>query len=153
MRKTAGCAVAILGLLAGCSWQSGVMTGAHMGANAARQDLHVKVFLDDHEASQNTAKKAATGYARWKIGDHVGTSPKLKFIIEKPDKFGRITMVSVAIHQEFKGDYSNQAEYTVVSKSQDPEAQLKPDTVYDFGAMPEGFKISNLTGQEVPKVE
>ena len=48
-------ATATLTLLTGCSWESGAWTGAQVGMNLSKNPLHVKVFLDDHKAEQNTA--------------------------------------------------------------------------------------------------
>lgn len=145
--------LALAAAVCGCSWQSAGWEGVRIGKNVSRKDSHLKIWLDDQPAEQNTLKKAMSGYSRWRIKEQVGTSPKLKFEIEEPERFGRITMVSVSIHQQFEADYSHQAEFTIFSKSQEPADQMKPDTVYDFGKMPAGFKIINLTGKEVDKVD
>lgn len=137
----------------GCSASGAGWEAFRIGKNVSRKDSHLKIWLDGEEAKQNMAKKAMSGYSKWKIKEQVGTSPKLKFQIEDPDRFGRITMVAVSIHQEFEADYSHQAEYTIVANSNEPGDQLKPDTEYDFGKMPAGFKILNLTGKEVDKVD
>ena len=95
-------------------------------------------------------KEAATGHSNWTIKDQVSSAPKLKYEIESPDKFGRITMVIVSIHQEFGADFSHQAEFTITSRDMNnPEAQLKPDTEYDLSNPGSGFKVTDLTGKEV----
>lgn len=128
-------------------------TALHVGKNLARKDSHIKVWLDGQEGKQNTLKKAATGYSRFKIDGPTGTGPTLKFDIEDPDKFGRITMVTVSIHQKFEADYSHQAEFTVVARdTNNPQAQMKPGTDYNLGGPGADFKTFNLTSQEVSGV-
>jgi hypothetical protein len=143
----------VLSAAAGCSWQSGAMTGANLGLNLARKDSHLKISLDGHPARQNTLKKAATGYSEWKVEERIGCCPRLRFQIEEPERFGRITMVAVSVYQQFQADYSHQAEFTITAASSDPAAQLKPDTEYDLGRLPPGFVILDLTGKVVDKVE
>lgn len=137
----------------GCSGSSAAWTGARIGMNLAKKDSHLKIWLDNERAEQNTVKKAATGYSEWKIKEQVSCAPKLKFDIEDPEKFGRITMVVVSIYQQFEADYSHQAEFTVTANSQEPGDQMKPDVEYDLGQLPAGFKVINLTGKTVDKVE
>jgi hypothetical protein len=139
--------------MTGCSAGGAASTGGRMGLNLLRKDSHLKVWLDGEQGKQSTLKKAATGYSRFKIKEPVSTSPKLKFEIEDPDKFGRITMVSLQIHQEFEADYSHQAEFTVFAQNtNDPQAQMKPGTEYDLGAPGPDFKVLNLTNAEVAGV-
>lgn len=136
--------------LAGCSASDGV----RMGLNLSRKDSYLKIWLDGQAAKQNKAKKAATGYARFEVPEPVECSPVLKFDIEDPDKFGRITMVSVSIYQKFESDYSHQAEFTIFAEdTNNPQAQMKPMTEYHLGNPPEGFQVMNLTNQEVEGVE
>ena len=140
--------------IAGCSGTGAAMTGARMGMNLSKTDTHLRIFLDDEKASQNSAKKAAMGYSEWKIKEPIATEPKLKFEITKPEKLGRITMVAVSIFQQYESDYSHQAEFTIVPKdSTNPAAQMKPETVYDLGKPGEGFKVLDLTGKEVAGVQ
>ncbi len=140
-------------LLAGCSGTGAAITGGRMGMNLLRKDSHLKIKLDGQPAKQTTWKKAATGYSRFKIKEAVSTAPKLQFELENPDKFGRITMVSVSIYQKFEADYSHQAEFTVIARdTNNPEAQMKPGVVYDLGNPGPGFKVLNLTSQEVSGV-
>jgi hypothetical protein len=147
------CLSGVLMLIAGCSGSGAASTGGRMGLNLMRKDSHLKVWLDGEEAKQTKWKKAATGYSRFKIKEPVSTAPKLKFEIEDPDKFGRITMVSVSLYQEFEADYSHQAEFTVIaSDTNNPQAQMKPGVEYDLGKPGEGFKVLNLTSQEVEGV-
>lgn len=135
----------------GCGGLGGAMTAGKMGMNLKRKDSHLTIHLDGHTAAQNKLKKAATGYSNWKVKEQVNTSPMLRFEIEEPEKFGRITMVAVSIHQQFESDYSHQAEYTVVSDSQDPMSQMKPGVDYNLGS-PGGFRVMNVSGQTVPGV-
>jgi hypothetical protein len=147
------CVTGVLVLIAGCSGSGAATTGGRMGLNLMRKDSYLKIWLDGEVAKQTKWKKAATGYSRFKIKEPVSTSPKLRFEIEDPDKFGRITMVSVSIFQEFEADYSHQAEFTIVAKeTNDPQAQMKPGVEYDLGRPGEGFKVLDLTGNEVEGV-
>ena len=141
-------AVLAAGFAAGCSASSAGV----MGMNLMRDDSNLKIYLDNTVAKQNTVKKAATGYSRFDVKDPVATSPTLKFEIEKPDKFGRITMVAVNIYQKFEADYSNQAEYTIVANSQDPGAQMKPGVAYNLSNPGPGFRVMDLSGREVSGV-
>jgi hypothetical protein len=139
--------------IAGCSGTGAAMTGAQLGLNLSKTDTHLRIFLDGEKASQNTAKKAATGYSEWKIKDPMSTEPKLKFEITKPEKLGRITMVAVAIFQQYEADYSHQAEFTVVPRdATSADAQMKPATEYDLGKPGEGFRVHDLRGKEVDGV-
>jgi len=138
----------VLSGVIGCSGMGTAMTAGRMGLNLKKKDSHLTVMLDGHTAAQNKLKKAASGYSEWKIKEQVSTSPTLRFEIEDPEKFGRITMVAVSIHQQFESDYSHQAEYTVVSNSNDPMSQMKPGIDYNLGN-PAGFRVIDLTGQTV----
>lgn len=149
----ATCLSGILMLAAGCSGTSAAMTGGRMGLNLMRKDSHLKIWLDGEAAKQTKWKKAATGYSRFKIKEPVSTTPKLKFEIQDPDKFGRITMVSVSIHQKFEADYSDHAEFTVVARdTNDPQAQMKPGTDYDLGQPGEQFKTFDFKSSEAEGV-
>jgi len=88
-------------VVAGCSGSSAGWTSFSVGKNLLRKDSHLKITLDGQQAKQNTVKKAAAGYSRFEVKEAVGTAPKLQFEIMEPDKFGRITMVSLQIHQKF----------------------------------------------------
>ena len=135
----------------GCSGMGGAMTAGRMGMNLKKKDSHLAIKLDGQAAAQNKLKKAATGYSEWKIKEQVSTAPTLRFEIEDPEKFGRITKVIVSIHQQFESDYSHQAEFTVAPASQDPMAQMKPGVDYNLGS-PAGYQVMNLTGQTVSGV-
>ena len=149
----ATCLVGGLVVASGCSGSSAGMTGGRMGLNLMRKDSHLKIWLDGQQGKQSKLKKAATGYSRFTIKEPVSCAPKLKFEIEDPDKFGRITMVSVSIHQKFEADYSDQSEYTVVARdTNNPQAQMKPGIEYDLGAPGEAFKVFDLTSKEVSGV-
>jgi len=149
----ATCLSGMLMLFTGCSASSGASTGGRMGLNLMRKDSHLKIWLDGEKAKQNKLKKAATGYSRFKVKEPATTGPKLKFEIEDPDKFGRITMVAINIFQEFEADYSHQAEFVIIaSDTNNPQAQMKPGVEYDLGKPGPDFKVLNLTGDEVDGV-
>ena len=151
MKITALCSG--LALIAGCSASSAGSTGFSVGKNLLRKDSHLKIMLDNQPGKQSTLKKAATGYSRFTIKEPVGTAPKLQFEIEDPDKFGRITMVSLQIHQEFEADYSDQAEFIVHARDvNNPQAQMKPGVVYDLGQPGPDFRVMNFKGEEVAGV-
>jgi hypothetical protein len=144
----------VLMLIAGCSGSGAASTGGRMGLNLMRKDSHLKIWLDGQPAKQSTLKKAATGYARFKIKEPVSTAPRLKFEIEDPDKFGRITMVQFQIHQKFEADYSDHAEFVCVARdTNDPQAQMKPGVEYDLGQPGPQFKLINFKSEEVSGVE
>lgn len=145
-----GCAaLALAGVLSGCSM---IGTGISVAKNLGSNKLELRIFLDDQEAKRDELKQAATGYSRYKVKEPINTAPKLRFEYKKPDALGRITMVTTSIHQKFEADYSHHAEFTVVTNSNDPEAQMKPNTTYDLGAMPSGFRIIDYKGGDVPAV-
>lgn len=141
----------VLSGVVGCSGMGSAMTAGRMGMNLKKKDSHLKISMDGQTAEQNKLKKAMSGYSDWKIKSQVSTSPTIRFEIEDPEKFGRITMVAVSIYQQFEADYSSQAEYTVVSDSQDPMSQMKPGVDYNLGS-PSGFRVTNVSGQTVPGV-
>jgi hypothetical protein len=136
-------------MLAGLIGCGAAMTGGRMGMNLARKDSHLKIWLDGVQAEQNKLKKAATGYSAWKI-KATTTAPTLKFEIEDPAEFGRISMVAVSIYQKFQADYSHQAEYTIVARdTNDPQAQMRPGVEYNLASPGGGFKVLDLNGREV----
>ena len=132
--------------LTGCSGMGGAMTAGKMGLNLKKKDSHLKIYVDGNLAAQNKLKKAATGNSEWKIKEQVSASPRLRFEIEEPEKFGRITMVMVSIHQQFESDYSHQAEFIIHPESNDPMSQMKPGIEYNLGS-PSGYRVTNVSGQ------
>jgi hypothetical protein len=149
----AACLCGVLVLATGCSGSGAAMTGGRMGLNLMRKDSHLKIWLDGEVAKQTKWKKAATGYSRFKIKEPVSTSPKLKFEIQDPDKFGRITMVQFQIHQKFEADYSDHAEFVCVARdTNDPQAQMKPGVEYDLGNPGPEFKLFNFKSDDVDAV-
>ena len=93
-----------------------------------------------------------SGYSQFTIADPVGTSPTLRFEIIEPEKFGRITVVTASIYQKFEADYSHQAEFTIHNKTNDPMAQMKPNTDYNLGS-PSGQSVMDLYSKEVSGVQ
>ncbi|MBK9120252.1 MAG: hypothetical protein IPM18_11715 [Phycisphaerales bacterium] len=149
----AALAAGFLVVVVGCSATSGAMTALRLGKNASEKDSYLKIMLDGHAAKQNTAQKAATGYSRFEVKDGVSTSPTLEFEIDEPDRFGRITMVTIQIHQKFEADYSHQAEFVVYSSDQSPEAQMKPKTPYALGAPEAPLQVINYRNEQVSGVQ
>jgi len=145
---------AILGLLSGCSAPSAIMTGGKMLFNVSKEASKLKVFLDGQEGKQNKLKKAWKGPkgARFKIKEPISRSPIFRYSLKDPEKFGRIVAVTLAIHQEFEGDFSHLAEFVVHGKDNTAESQMKPDTDYDLSKLHENFKVLNHRGDPVEKV-
>lgn len=137
--------------LSGCS--SG--DALRVGLNLSKDDSHIKVWLDGHEAKQNKVKKGWGGYAKFKINEQVSPSPTLRFELDKPEKFGRIMTVSLQIHQAFESDYSHQAEFVVfpAAGKEDRENQLKDKTDYNLGALGPHYKVLDVYGKEIPGVK
>ena len=144
------CIAGVLLVATGCSGTGAAITGGRMGMNLMKKDSHLKVYLDGQKGEQDKLKKAATGYSRFKVKEPVSTAPTLKYEIEDPDKFGRITMVTINIFQKFEADYSHQAEYTIIaSDTNNPQAQMKDGVEYNLGGPGAGFKVMDLTNQTV----
>ncbi|TWT45562.1 hypothetical protein RAS1_19900 [Phycisphaerae bacterium RAS1] len=146
-----------LGLLSGLALSTGcstgdASTGARFGLNLAKKDSHLKIWLDEEQAKQNKVKKAATGYSRWDV-KHCSTTPKLRFEIEDPDRFGRIGSVMLSIYQKFEAQYSDRAEFTLVARDKDPQAQMKPGIVYDLAQPGQGFRVFDINGNDVTGVK
>jgi hypothetical protein len=138
---------------AGCSESGALSTTGNLAMNLAKSDTYLRVWLDDQKATENMAKKAAVGYSEWKVSEPVSTSPNLKFEVKKPEKLGRITMVTLSILQQFQADYSHQADYTVFSKDNDAEAQMKPDVEYALGQPGGKLSVINVEGKTVEGVK
>lgn len=159
MRKNVICSGLLISSLlflaasTGCSGTDAAFTGLQVGRNMSHEDTYLRIRLDGEQAEQNTLKKAATGYSNWKIKEQVTTTPKLAFTIKKPEKLGRITMVVVNIYQQFEADYSHQPDFTIVPRNNTEEAQMKPDTDYDLSNPGGTFKILDVRGNEIPKVD
>ncbi len=154
MLRLAGIATGLVVLFYGTGCGVGdAMTGVGIGKNVLSKNSHLKVWLDGKQAKQNSLKKAATGYSNWTIKDPVSSGPTIKYQLDDPERFGRITMVAISIHQEFRGDYSHQAEYTIVSRDQSPEAQFKHDTELDLGNPGSAYKVYDVKSQEVSGVK
>lgn len=140
-------------LSSGCSIGSAI-SGAQMAHRASKETTYLRVTLDGQEGKENKLKKAVAGYSGWKIKEPVSTSPKLEYRITRPEKMGRITMVTVSLYREFEADFSHQPDFTIIAEdTNNPEAQMKPETEYDLSNPGEGFKVLNLTNQEVEKVD
>jgi hypothetical protein len=138
----------------GCSAGGAAWTGFNMGKNLTSKDSHLKIWLDGQVAEQNMIKKAATGYSAWKVKRSVSTSPVLRFEIDDPASFGRITSVIVNVYQKFEADYSHQPEFTLVAHdANNPQAQMRPGVEYDLSNPGSGIRVLNLTNQDVGGVD
>ncbi len=141
-----------LALIGGCS-TGDASTGAGIGMNLLRKDTNLRIFLDGKEAKQNKLKKGLQGYSPFTIKEDVTGSPKFKYEIISPKKFGYIQSVMMAVHQKFEADFSDLADYKIFSAKDGDEAQMKPGVEYDLGNLGPDFKILNKKNQQVPKVE
>jgi hypothetical protein len=156
--RIARCSAALLVpcalLLAGCSGSSAGWTAFSVGKNLSKKDSYLRIFLDGQEAQQNKLKKGLSGYSPWTVREAVSTSPKFKYEIIDPKKFGDIFNVSMQVHQKFQADFSDQADYIITSAAlNDRSAQMKPGMEYDLANMGPGFKILNKERQEVSTVK
>ena len=154
MSKRLGTLTALLaGLvaLAGCSASGAGSTGFGIGKNLFRKDTNLKLFLDGQEATQSKLKKGLTGYAAFKINEPVSCSPKFKYEIIDPKKFGFIKHVNMQVHQKFEADFSDIPDYVITPI--DREHNMKPDVEYDLGALGPDFKILDRKDNTVDKVE
>ncbi len=145
--------IGVVSAIAGCSATSGAWEGAKVAMNLSKDSSYVDVSLDGQKAEQNTAKKAYTGHSDWKVKEPVGTAPRLRYDVTKPEKLGRITSVTISIYQEFHSDYSNQPEFTIVARNPDAASQMQPNTDYDLANPGAGFKIMDVDGKDVSGVE
>jgi hypothetical protein len=140
-------------LSSGCSIGSAI-TGAQMAHRASKETTYLRVTLDGQEGKENKLKKAVAGYSGWKISEPVSTAPKLEYRITHPEKMGRITGVTVSLYREFEADFSHQPDFTIIAAdTNNPEAQMKPETEYDLSNPGEGFKVLDLTSNQVERVE
>lgn len=138
--------------LPGCSGTGAAMTGLSVFQNTQSNKLDLGVYLDGQEAKRNELEQAAKGYSKWKIAGRVSTSPRLRFTFKKPDALGRIRTITVSIFQEFKGKYSDKAEFTVISRSSESTAQMQPNTEYDLGNPGPAFRVTDFYDKEVAGV-
>jgi len=144
-----GIAACVLILAVGCSGPSMIFTGGKMMMNVAKGGSNIRVSLDGEEARQSRLKKAVKGHSSWKIGTRVSQTPTLRFRFIKPEKLGRITSTIINIFQEYKGGYSNQAEFIIAPRDNKPESQLKPNTNYNLGKLPDHLKVMDVRGNEL----
>lgn len=156
MRKVRTCLGIFSGLLlaaGGCSATSAAMETFRIGKNVAKKDSYLKIWVDGHPAEQNALKKAYFGHASFKVGETVSTRPTFKFDFIDPSKFGRITGTHLAIYQEFEGDYSHQAEFTINPVGTGTDNLMRPNIDYNLGAVPPTLQCMNFEKQTVPGVE
>lgn len=149
-------AALVSGLLfvAGCSATGAGYTGFNIGKNLLRKDTNLRVFLDGQQAKQSALKKGLHGYSPFTINRDVTGSPKFKYEIIEPKKFGFIKSVSMQVHQKFEADFSDLADYVIHPKDlKNPEANMQPGVEYDLGALGDQFRILDKKDNEVQKVE
>lgn len=153
-RWLAGAGLAALVVLPmGCSVGGAASTGLNVFGNVRANRLGLRMFLDGYEAKRNELEQAARGYSKWKIRESVSTRPKLRFEFKEPAALGRIRTITAAIYQQFKGQYSDKAEFMIVARSDDPQAQFQPGVDYDLGAPGGGFRVLDFYDKEVTGVE
>ena len=134
---------------AGCNPFSAAMQGGKMGGRLLKGGPHVRVILDGHEAKESKLKKAVVGHSKWKISQDVGTSPTLRFRVEDPEEFGRITMTALSFFEK-SGD---RAIFTVIPIDNQPEHLLKPNTGYNMMNLPGHLLVTDSRGNKVERVK
>lgn len=138
---------------AGSACQSTKAVGHHVARFFERED-YIRITLDGRAAQQHTVKRIVPGWSQWRVNEPITRAPTLVYRITKPERLGRITYVRAAIHRAFDGAYSSQPDFVIVSRDPgDAESYLKPNTRYDLSRPPDGFRILDVTGHEVPQVE
>jgi len=147
------CCLGLLTLQTGCSGMGAAMHGGKFAMNLMKGGSKLDVYLDGQEAKQSMLKKGLKGYSPYEVKDPVSTAPTLRFTMKDPEKFGRVTSTIVSIHQEFEGDYSHQAEFTIAPKDNTAATQMKPDTDYDLGNPPDTLQVRDVRGNPVPGVK
>jgi hypothetical protein len=141
-------------LLAGCSASSGGSEGFNITKNLVRKDTNLRVFLDGQQAKQNKFKKGLMGYSPFTIKSDVTGSPKFKYEIIDPKKFGFIKNVTMQVHQKFEADFSDIPDYVIHPKDmKNPDDNMKPGVEYDLGNLGDQFRILDKKDNEVKKVE
>ena len=138
---------------AGLACQSIRAVGQRVGRFFERED-YIRITLDGRAAQQHVVKRIVPGWSQWRVNEPISRGPTLFYQITKPERLGRITYVRAAIYRAFDGAYSSQPDFVIVSREpHDTASHLKPNTRYDLGTPTEGFRISDVTGHEVPQVE
>lgn len=136
--------------LTGCS-AGDAHTGFNIGKNLARKDTNLRVSLDGQQAKQSKLKKGLMGHAAFKISEPVTCSPKFRYEVIDPKKFGFIKRVSMQVHQKFEADFSDIPEYVITPMTN--EDSMKDNTEYDLADLGTGFKIIDRHDNVVEKVE
>ncbi|QOJ15356.1 MAG: hypothetical protein HRU75_12250 [Planctomycetia bacterium] len=148
-----GALLAAFALATGCSVTGAASTGFGVWKNTQANQLDTTIWIDGNQASRDELKQAATGYSRWTCSGDITASPTLKFEFKKPDAIGRIRSIVINIFQKHEARYSDQPDFIIVSRSQDPESQMKPGVVYDLAHLGPDFKVLNWKGEEIPAVQ
>lgn len=152
MRRVHWMALMVAGAAAfvsGCSATGAAWEGIRIGKNLSEKDSYLKIWLDGQEAKQNKARKAYMGYAPFEVKGDVSTSPTFKFEFIDPSKFGRIKRTFISVYQEYEGDYSGHAEYSIHTVSDDPGVQMKPGETYNLGNPGASFRVTDFYDKEV----
>lgn len=145
--------LALLVTMVGCGGTSLAIGGGKMAYNLMKKGSNLKIMLDAQPAKQSTLKKAIKGTSEWKIPDPVTTSPTLRFEFRKPDYFGRITATTISIFQQYRGDYSHQAEFVLTNADNEAGSMLKPTTDYNLGSPPKTLKVFDVKSNPVEGVK
>jgi hypothetical protein len=138
---------------AGCS-TGDASSGVNVFQNLSRKDSNLRIFLDGQEAKQDKLKKGLKGYSPFTIKEQVAGSPKFKYEIIEPKKFGFIKHVTMQVHQKFEADFSDIADYIIHPRDMNnSDANMKPGVEYDLGNLGKDFRILDRHDKEVDKVE
>lgn len=146
-------AVTGLALIAGCHGSGEASTGVSIMKNLSRKDTNLRIFLDDQEAKQSKLKKGLKGYSPFTIKEEIAGSPKFRYEIIEPKKFGFIKHVSMQVHPKFEADFSDIPDYIIHPRDMNnPEANMKPGVNYDLGNLGKDFRIIDRHDKEVERV-
>ena len=141
--------IAVALLAAGCF--SVVKEGFKAGRNLMSKS-YLRVSLDGQKGSKDMFKKVASGEMQWKLEEPACTTPTLRFWYADSDRFTRVTRTSFTIYKKIGDEYSDQPEFTIAPRDNNPESLLRPDVDYRLDQLPPGLKILDLRDNEVDRI-
>ena len=122
--------VGALVLAGGCAMFEKYLGGTETAKSESERMSNVRVWLDDSECNW--------GDVWCEVGSAVGAGPKLKYEIVDADKMGAVSSVIINIFPEEGDGWSSGASHIVLAKdTNNPDAQMKPGTVYPLGSPPD----------------
>ena len=138
--------VGALVLAGGCAMFEKYLGGTETAKSESGRESNVRVWLDDSECKW--------GDVWCEVGSSVGTGPKLKYEIVDADKMGAVSSVIINIFPEEGDGWSSGASHIVLAKdTNNPDAQMKPGTVYPLGSPPDEIRVMDGGGNTVAGVK